>query len=655
MDKICEIADHRLIFHINQKAVEVDLRQMIWPCSAFSLFYMLFWKKSGFVDMDHVKELESQSEDEPSADDKLYEPKEITIPALKGWVSSLFRKISRSPFGRFILINSSKRQGELDLFLKLSIPDPPTYYPIVLPDTDASSTEEIDLWSLIKPRKDVDSFHFNTISDYVNAYRDGTTTPLNVAKNVIAAIRSTGELELRIIVESHEDDILKRATESTERWKADKPLSVFDGVPVAVKDEVFLGGYPCRAGTPIKKYGKLKSIEEEGYMVRKLRNGGAVFIGVANMHQLGVGITGINPSSLHGTCRNPYNTKYPPGGSSSGPAAAVAAGLCPISLGADGGGSIRIPSSVNGIVGAKASFGRISGTGFHRNCDTVSHAGALCATTRDNAITYGFLAGRDVEYTPGLVQPPPHLTAFENKDLTGVKIGIDWNLFNDTEEEISEKCKLCVTYLVEKCGAKLVEISIPEMQESARAHVVTTLTEMYTYSMEIYHRYHDEINTDTEMNLGLGSTFTSYEYFLAQKQRTRAMKILKRLFKSVDCIITPTCGDFMPLLNEDILKYGFNNLKHLTAIIRFCVLGNLAGHPSISVPVGYSENENLPIGLLIQTAWWKEDMMFRIAHATEGFCPLRKPQVYYDVLSDDLPTGEDTSRSSPASSSPMLS
>nr|XP_047128350.1 fatty acid amide hydrolase-like isoform X3 [Hydra vulgaris] len=565
----------------------------------------------------------------------------ISAPALPGWAANVYRKALRTVIGRRFLLAMAKSQADINIFMSISLPDNPTYFPIILPvekilkeerENEKTKGRIIDCWKLLKPSSS-NEFAFNTISDYIEAYRNGVTTPTDVAHKIIDAIvdSESRSPKMRIIIEYHTSNILSQAEDSTKRWKNNTPLSVFDGIPVAVKDEMYLAGYPCRSGMPLQEFSVVKSLQDEGWMVSKLREGGAIFIGMANMHQLGIGTTGINPSVYHGTCRNPYNVNHSASGSSSGPAAAVAAGLCPIALGADGGGSIRIPAGTNGIVGLKATFSRISGTGFRKVCSTVAHPGFVCSTVRDSAIAYGFLAGPDCQDPIGLVQPLPNLLNFEIKDLYDIKIGVDWTYFNHCNPEIATHCKQAVDYLVNRCNAKLVEISIPELYEAVRAHCISILTEMATNCKEIYNKYHDKLNTDSEINLQIGGSFTAIEYFEAQKQRTRCMNILQRLFSSVDCIVNPTFGDFMPKLNEDMLKHGYTNLVHLSNVTRFASLGNLTGHPSVSIPIGYSIN-HLPIGLMVQASWWREDLVYRVSHALEGYCKIRKPEVYYDVL-----------------------
>ena len=142
---------------------------------------------------------------------------------------------------------------------------------------------------------------------------------------------------------------------ATARIRAGSPLSIFDGVPVAIKDEVDQTPYPTTVGTTF--LGRAPAAQD-ATAVARLRAAGALLIGKANMHEIGINPNGCN--AHYGPARNPYDPTRDSGGSSSGPAVAVAAGLCPVSLGADGGGSIRIPASLCGLVGLKPTFGRVS-------------------------------------------------------------------------------------------------------------------------------------------------------------------------------------------------------------------------------------------------------------------------------------------------------
>jgi len=640
MDALNEFLDYKLKISIgNDLEYFVDVRTIAWSCSVLSIVYQLFWKKVGFFDMSRVKTLEPQKEDEKNIGDMEYSHKEMDVPVMSGWMLKVFRRMLRTRFGKSVLVPIMKKGADAFLFERLEMTDPPTLHPVVLPD-HCSLTEKKDfdvnqLWNIMKSTTD---FPFVTISDYVDAYRSGEVTPLQVAQNIIFAIKQSeaDSPKMRIIIEFHEGEILHRAQESTERYRRGSPLSVFDGIPIAVKDEIYVAGYPCRNGTV--HFDEIKGECDEGLVMRRFRAGGAVFIGMGNMHQLGAGVTGINPSRLHGTTRNPYNINHSCGGSSGGPAAAVASGLCPVALGTDGGGSVRIPAAACGVVGLKATYARISTSGVMVGGETVTHLGPLCGTSRDAAIAYAFMAGPDPAYSFGRMQPPVTIEGFENRRLNGIKIGVDWKYFNDCDPEIAKCCKNAVEELCRTSNASLVEISIPELQEAGRAHAISILSHMYANAWSIYHDHHDDLNTDVEMLLALGSSFSAFDYFQALKQRTRSMTILKRLFKTVDCIVTPVSGAFQPRLTKEILENGYSNVKHTGDTTRYANLGNLTGVPGISVTAGYADGTNLPIGIQFQCAWWREDLLLRIANSMESLVPRRTPDVFYDVLkngSDD--------------------
>ena len=148
-----------------------------------------------------------------------------------------------------------------------------------------------------------------------------------------------------------EEDVLKQAEESQKRYDQGHPLSLLDGVPVAIKDEVDMVPHPTTVGTAF--LGKHPA-QEDSTVVSRLRAAGALLVGKTNMHEIGINPNGANIT--FGAVKNPYDLARDPGGSSSGSAAAVSAGIVPIAIGADGGGSIRIPAGLCGIVGLKATL-----------------------------------------------------------------------------------------------------------------------------------------------------------------------------------------------------------------------------------------------------------------------------------------------------------
>lgn len=556
------------------------------------------------------------------------------IPRLAGKQLLFSKWLGKTSLGN-VLKQFAFRKAGLDLLIRIKIPDAPTLFPLPEPHQHRKSYEPVDFDKLIEesieePKES--SFKFVTILDLTKEYRSHTVTPMQIAQRVIEIINDTEKQnpKLGAIVQHDKDEILKMAAESTKRYAEGNPLSFMDGIPVATKEEYLVVPYYTRCGTTFM--GRTRSTED-AHIVKKLRMGGAIIIGITNMHELGIGTTGNNPNRLHGIPRNPYNVNHYTGGSSSGSAVAVAAGLCPVSLGTDGGGSIRIPAAACGVVGIKASCGRISTSGEVPLAHTVSYTGPLCATVRDAALVYAFLAGKDEEDPKTLGQPDVTLEGFENiSTLEGLTLGIDWKYFRDCDEDVYKECEKVVKYLEDK-GASVIAIQIPELMETVSAHGISIISEMAAGLEEEFHKYYNELNPETASNLGMARLVTARHYFQALKQRTRSMAFLKKIFEEdgVDCILTPGLGMKVPRIPDDALEYGEGNLMTTTQMMRYMGIGNFTGVPGMTLPVGY-DDQGLPIALQIMSSWWNEHTMLRVAHAAEGFVTKRKPQVHYSLL-----------------------
>ncbi|MGB1015906.1 MAG: amidase, partial [Nannocystaceae bacterium] len=256
-------------------------------------------------------------------------------------------------------------------------------------------------------------------------YLEGQSDPMSVAERVLAAITTSvpGQAPTGAMVEWKAEVLRADAQAAKARFAAGKPLSLLDGIPVAYKDEVDVAGFRTRVGTTF--IGR-EAVDADATSVGCMRAAGAMTLGKAAMHEIGCGVTGIN---LHtGTPVHPHRAGHMPGGSSSGSAVAVASGLCPVALGADGGGSIRIPAALCGVVGLKPTYGRVSEHGAYPLCWSVGHLGPLAASVADCAIAYALMAGPDPAYPHGVDQPAVHLdgvaAALAGGGLEGTRIGV---------------------------------------------------------------------------------------------------------------------------------------------------------------------------------------------------------------------------------------
>ncbi|XP_078416082.1 uncharacterized protein LOC144691652 [Cetorhinus maximus] len=605
--------------------------ELIWlVLLVIVLYFVLFYRCTGAWTKPVIRE-------KGKADGSLrYGVKDMPAMHLSGIALKISTHLLNTIFGQLILVPLLMRITNLTLLRHLVIPEDPVFIPVVIPEgntepprdgTSDSILREVLQLSVTEERP---GFNFKSISDFLEGYKSGRITPIQIAKNVISALEDADQAAtpLRAIVQYEGDQIIKMAEASTARYRANAPLSPLDGIPVCVKEEIKVVPYHQWVGT---LYLGEERETEDATVTRKLREAGAVIIGVSNMHELGLGVTGCNTNRYHGVPRNPYSPHHFTGGSSSGSGAAVAAGLCPLAIGSDGGGSVRIPASFCGVVGLKVTFGRISTTGSHPLSYSTVSLGPICASVKDVAIAYAILAGPDPNYPYGLQQPPLNFNNIGNPDLKNIKIGIDWKFFKDCDSEILDICQKAVQYL-KGLGATLVDLHIPELEEAQVSHVICILSEIRQSLHMDFNNQYNKMNLDTQATLALASKLTAFDYIQANRQRSRAMHFLKEIFNDVQCIITPATPCTAPPSKPSDFITGCSDFHTLFCTLRYMQLANLTGIPSLVIPVGYSSSR-LPINLQIMGKWWDEAILFQVGMKIEQFrAETKKPQIYYDLL-----------------------
>ena len=558
-----------------------------------------------------------------------YDLQSVDLPYLAGISLRLFVALLESPL-RGLLMPGLFRSAGLTRLREQQIDEPPILHPITFAGTLASEARLVpkDEWPG-PPAEPGPGFRFATVHDYASAYQEGKTTPDDVAHRVLEAIETSDAMDppLRAFVAVDREDLLRQAGAATARFRNGQGLSVFDGVPVAVKDEVDMVPYPTTVGTSF--LGTSPALED-ATVVARMRAAGALLIGKANMHEIGIGVTGLNPH--HGTPRNPYDPVHYTGGSSSGPAAAVAAGLCPVAIGADGGGSIRIPSSFCGLVGLKSTFGRVSEFGAAPLTWSLAHLGPLAATATDAALAYAVMAGPDPKDPMSLHQPTPALEGWDNLDLTDLTMGVYWPWFRHANTDVVTGCEALLKAF-EGMGARIREIVIPDLEAGRVAHMVTIAAEMAQALAPTYADHRRDHGLDVRINLALAREFTARDYIKAQKVRNRMMANFNRVLAEVDVIITPTTGLAAPAIPQAALPLGESDLTTLIEIMRFTTPANLTGLPAISFPAGYND-AGLPIGMQAMGRAWQEQTLLRLAFAAEQVVEGQAPQVHYDLLAE---------------------
>ncbi|MEX2445668.1 MAG: amidase [Alkalispirochaeta sp.] len=539
----------------------------------------------------------------------------------------------------------------IDRFRELELRESPLFKPVGPPSdaetaadhADPHPAPEIEILEQIgTTARPPESYVFPSVADYARAYRAGTLTPNTVAERLVHVLehQERGNPPLYAFIDWRSDEIRRQAQESTDRIADGTPRSIFEGVPVAVKDEIDVAEYTTTLGTSFI-YGD--PAKEDAWVIARLREAGAIIVGKTNMHEIGIGVTGLNP--FRGTPVNPYAPWRYPGGSSSGSAGVVASGICPVAIGADGGGSVRIPAAYCGVFGLKLTMGRVSERGEFPLAPTVANAGPIAGNVRDLALTYITMSGPDPDDPHSHTQPRPTLEGFLD-DVHSLRIGVFTQWFDHSREEVRNAARALLDQLIAQ-GAELVEISIPELNSLRIAHLVTITSEMRA-AMDPYYRIHrSDFSNEARANLALARFISTTDYLKAQQVRRRAFSHFENAFSQVDVIATPTTANLPPRLNRDRLLSGVSDLNSLSETMRYAVAANMLGYPAVSVPAGFvtarsrhfwhtveetDEDGNVysqvPVGLQFMARHWEEALLLRVARVCEEIVVRPRPRVY---------------------------
>jgi aspartyl-tRNA(Asn)/glutamyl-tRNA(Gln) amidotransferase subunit A len=362
---------------------------------------------------------------------------------------------------------------------------------------------------------------------------------------------------------------------------------------------------------------------------------GTVSIGKLNMDEFAMGSS--NENSAYGPVRNPWNPEYVPGGSSGGSAAAIAAGICPITLGTDTGGSIRQPASFCGVVGLKPTYGRVSRFGVIAYASSLDQVGGFAGNVKDCALITQAICGVDPNDATSATKEVPDFTKNLGQSIKGLRVGLPKEYFvSALDSDVNDALKKAIATL-ESLGAIPVEVSLPHTDAAVAVYYILAPAEassnLARYDGIRYgHRAQGEYDLKTlymkSRSEGFGrevqrrilvgtyvlsSGYYDAYYLKAQKVRSLIVKDFQDAFaQKCDVILAPTAPNAAFKLGEkvsDPMQMYLNDI--------FTIPVNLAGLPGMSVPCGFSKN-GLPIGLQLIGKPWDEETLFKVASAYES-------------------------------------
>lgn len=392
--------------------------------------------------------------------------------------------------------------------------------------------------------------------------------------------------------------IVETFPDQSRRMLADAPRGPLFGVPVTIKDEWPLPWRAERLGAAAH-IGPAPQPGESG-PYRALRDAGAVIVGVANMHEFGAGSTGH--VSVYGPARNPWDTDRCPGGSSSGPAAAVAARLVAGAVGADGIGSIRYPAAYCGLTGLKPTFGRSTMLGHHLSQTTTIVSGPLCRDAADCRLLGGVLFGEVL----GSTEPD------------GLRIGvIPGELWDDCQPAVATACRDGLDALRDATGATVTDVDFEGRDHVLLSSILIGSTEdIAQITPERLDGLGEEVSLVARALLRYRLLIPAAAIAKANVVRTLVRRSLAELFEHVDLLAWPTVPAPAPPLDNPTVELPSGTYPADYANPRQAGIANLAGVPAISVPVGRSA-DGLPVALQLIAAWGRDELLLDAAEALE--------------------------------------
>jgi aspartyl-tRNA(Asn)/glutamyl-tRNA(Gln) amidotransferase subunit A len=444
-----------------------------------------------------------------------------------------------------------------------------------------------------------------TATELLARFRARDLSPVEATEAALQRIEALdGQVNAFCLVDP--DLALVDARRSEERWLRGEPKGILDGVPASVKDLLLTKGWPTLRGSRLVPPDQDWS--EDAPSVARLREHGAVLIGKTTTPELGW--KGVTDSPLHGITRNPWNTERTAGGSSGGSAAAVALGMGPLSVGTDGGGSVRIPASFSGIFALKPTYGRIPlypASPF----GTLAHAGPMTRTVDDAALMMDVLTLPDSRDWSALPPPQDSHTTDLDSGVAGLRIAFSPTLgYVKVDPQVEARVRAAVDVL-SGLGADVEEVD-PGFDDPVEAfHVL-----WFTGAAKSVEQFPEE--SWSELDPGLrdvceqGRRMTAMDYLEATGVRMRLGVVMGRFHETYDALVTPTVP--IPAFTAGVEVPEGSVSPRWTSWTPFTYPFNMTQQPAASIPCGVNA-DGLPVGFHIVGARHADALVLRVCKA----------------------------------------
>jgi aspartyl-tRNA(Asn)/glutamyl-tRNA(Gln) amidotransferase subunit A len=415
----------------------------------------------------------------------------------------------------------------------------------------------------------------------------------SAGERVEAAIAATERLNPTLNAYLHVDLEGARAAVDTTLVREAEP--VLAGMPICVKDVIDVAAMPTTAGGA----DWVRHPDTDATVVARLRAAGAIFIGKGNTNEFACGIDGRNPHK--GDCRNPHDPERLTGGSSSGPAAAVASGMAEAAIGTDTSGSIRVPAALCGVVGIRPTRGLVPTDGVLPLAWTLDAVGPLAPDVPTASLVLDVMAGRE--------RPTPR------PEVIGLRLGLATELLDLTEEPVAEAIGAAVEGLREE-GAEVVDLALPDLDQAVAIHRLVQACEVAAAHAPWFDRQRDLYAPEVRARIEPGYDLSAEIYLRAQRHRRLFTRAFAAATHGLDAVLAPASPILAPPIEAEEVTVRGERRRTRPALLSCAMPFSLLDCPAVSVPIGL--REGLPVGLQVIGRPHSEELLLRVAVTAEG-------------------------------------
>ena len=461
-----------------------------------------------------------------------------------------------------------------------------------------------------------------TIKDLSELISAREISPVDLIESMLERIAKLNPM-LNAFITVLEDSARQDAKNADLLIKEGKYRGPLHGIPVSLKDLIYVKGARSTSGSKI-----LSNFvpQYDSTVVKKLKEAGAIIIGMNNTHEFACGITNINPH--YGSSKNPWDIHRMSGGSSGGSAVAVSTGMTPVSIGTDTSGSIRVPSSLCGLFGLKPTYGRVSKYGVQELAPSIDHIGPIAKCAWDIAAVLQTIAGYDKLDSSTADVPVPNYTEIlsekKHRDKKGTnkfKVGIPIEFFFDTiDSKVMNVFEKFVDRLKD-CQVSTAPVHVELTDKIFDSWRAIRLGESAAVHEQWIKTRRGDYGGNVIVMLEKGMEITAVEYIKAHKMRREIRTAFLNAMKGYDALLVPTTIIPAPLLDQNTVDINGDSIEVYQALSRLTTVFDITGLPVLNVPAGFVEVEKnkLPIGVQLVGKPFDEETLLRISHVFDEY------------------------------------